>query len=112
MHKVDAVLVPKSMLKYLEDFSIRKENKTAKGKGKGKNATVAEALKAGNATSNGTRKSAAAGDAKSKEVYLNGSSAGGNATAAGKARSAGRTADVAFAVFAGLPLVLASLLVL
>lgn len=113
LHKVDAVLVPTSMLKFLEDFTAKKANKTAKAK-KG-NVTVAEALKAKNATANATRKSSAkSGDMGSKAVYLtNATNETKNSTAAHKsAKSAGSAADVVFTVLVGLPVVLAAFLVL
>lgn len=117
MHKVDAVLVPKSMLKFLEGFSNKKEKK-------GKNATVTEALKGGNATANATKSAnrtkaadaAAAAELKANKTYLNSSSVPNdtkNAAPSSKAaKSAGTVADVAFSVMVGLPLLLASVLVL
>lgn len=120
VHKVDAVLVPKSMLKYLESFTNKKK-KSKKG-----NATVTEALKGANATANGTEsrnstkaanraaEALAATSLKANKTYLNGSSldnATKNATLPSKAaKSAGDVADVAFTVLVGMPLMLASFL--
>jgi uncharacterized glyoxalase superfamily protein PhnB len=115
---VDAVLVPKSMLDFLDDIATNKfGNKTAKAKVKKGNSTVsvAEALKAGNATSkNGTSKSSSIADEKSpKATYLANTTTNDtkNGTAAGSAAKSA-AADVVFRMFVGLPLVLATLLVL
>jgi hypothetical protein len=111
--QVDAVLVPKSMMKFLEDFTAKKAKKP-KGKKGNSTISVAEALKAGNAsanaTSNATRKGAKdAEDPKATPTYLaNGT--GANATAPGRATSG--ASDVVFTLLVTVPLLLASLLVL
>lgn len=118
MSQVDAVLVPKSMMDFLDDIANKKfGNKTAKAKGKKGNSTVsvAEALKAGNETSkNGTSKSSSIADEKSpKATYLANTTTNDakNGTAAGSAAKSA-AADVVFRMLVGLPLVLATLLVL
>lgn len=117
LHKVDAVLVPKSMLQFLEDFTAKKDKKT-KGKKGNTTISVTEALKGGNATGNATgknatRKGSKVADEKASPTYLanaTGTNITKNATAPGKATSG--AADVAFTVLVTLPLLLASILVL
>lgn len=72
IHKIDAVLIPKSTLEYLDSFTADA------GKNHTKNATVAEAF-AGNATANATRFANATAP---------GRTAAGNATAKANATSA------------------------
>lgn len=115
--QVDAVLVPKSMMKFLEDFTAKKAKKP-KGKKGNSTISVAEALKAGNsstnATGNATRKGAKdAEDPKANPTYLangTGANATKNATAPGSAKSG--ASDVAFTLLVTLPLLFASFLVL
>jgi hypothetical protein len=105
------------MMKFLEDITAKK---TKKPKGRKGNSTisVAEALKAGNAsanaTSNATRKGAKdAEDPKATPTYLangTGANATKNATAPGRATSG--ASDVAFTLLVTLPLLFASFLVL
>jgi hypothetical protein len=118
VHKVDAVLVPKSMLKYLEDFTAKKAGKKAGKKGNS-TLTVTEALKGLNGTEvvagkNATGKKNATDDLKSKETYIKNATAPANETKsiAKASKSAGTSADMAFATLVGLPLLLASFLVL
>lgn len=117
--QVDAVLVPKSMLTFLEDFAEKKAaNKTAAAKAKGKkgNLTVTEALKAIDGNSTAKKAGKDGEDPASKAAYLtNGTTNDTKKGAAGKdksAKSAGTAADLAFSVLVGLPLVLAAFLVL
>lgn len=81
VHKVDAVLIPKSTLKYLESF-------TADSGKKKKNATVTEAF-SGNATDVGATNATETKAAKAPKA-----TAAKNETAAGKA-AAGNTTDAA-----------------
>jgi hypothetical protein len=118
VHKVDAVLVPKSMLKYLEDFTAKKTGKKAGKKGNS-TLTVTEALKGLNGTAvegkNATNRKSATDDLKSKEAYIKNATAPANETTkptAKAAKSAGTSADMVFATLVGLPLVLASFLAL
>lgn len=107
------------MLEFLDDIANKKANKTAKAKaGKKGNSTVsvAEALTAGNGTTkNGTKGSKVADEKGNKAAYLANSSVDANATkngtAPGKAAKSA-AADVVFTALVGLPLLLATLLVL
>jgi hypothetical protein len=92
LHKIDAVLVPKSTLDYLDSFTADS------GKKKGKNATVSEAF-GKNATENGTDTAAAGNETVS-----------GNATSAKNATSA--AVGLAVSSLLGAPLLMAAVLLL
>lgn len=115
VHKIDAVLVPKSMLRFLEITSDKKFKKPGK---KASNLTVAEALKG----SNGTNSTNSTAGNKTKDGNATkGGPGAADAAAASKGvpgarngtKAASGAAEMMFTAAIGLPsLLLAALMVL
>jgi len=104
IHKIDAVLIPKSTLAYLEKFTADS------GKNKTTNATVAEAF-GGNATANATAKANATAEALPATAKPAANTTAGTAEAANTTTPAkSGAASLAAVALAGVPALLAVLL--
>lgn len=103
LHKIDAVLVPKSTLAYLDSFTADSDKKHKK------NATVSEAF-GKNATANSTADAKAIADANAT-ADSNGTAAS-NGTSSSKNATTSGAAGLAVASVLGAPVLLAALLLL